>query len=121
MHTEPRRLRLACTATLVAALIAGASAPVRADDTSGRRFVCRTIVGGEIPNGQMTSPSATQLICRPVEITLKMSGGSLRTIGRTTAKTAADGPDLSHALTPEQVNDAYVRFIDQEFHIDHNS
>jgi hypothetical protein len=121
MHTQPRRLRLARAATLVAALIAAASAPVRADDTSGQRFVCRTIVGGETPNAQMTAASATQLICRPIEITLKMSGGSLRTIGRTTAKTAADGPDLSQALTPEQVNDAYVRFIDQEFHIDHNS
>ncbi len=89
--------------------------------TTGQRFICRTIAGGETPNAQMTASSSTQLICRPVTIVLKMSAGSLRTIGHTTATSTLDGPDLSHALTPEQVNDAYVKFIDQEFHVDHSS
>jgi len=50
-----------------------------------------------------------------------MSGGSLRTIGQTTACSISAGPDLSNALTPQQINDAYVRFIEQTFHIDHTS
>jgi hypothetical protein len=121
MHIQSRRPRLALAATLTITLSATALAAARADDAAAQRFICRTIATGETPNAQMTANSSTQLICRPVQIELKMSGGSLRTIGHTTAKSAPDGPDLSHALTPEQVNDAYVRFIDQEFHIDHNS
>jgi hypothetical protein len=119
MHS--RGLRLALAATLTTTLVAGRLAMAQADDTVGRRFICRAIASGETPNAQMTANSSTQLICRPVQIQLKMSGGSLRTIGQTTAKSAPDGPDLSQALTPEQVNDAYVKFIDREFHIDHNS
>jgi|HubBroStandDraft_2_1064218.scaffolds.fasta_scaffold454440_1 hypothetical protein len=121
MYMQLRRLRLALAATLTTTLIAGMLAMARADDTVGQRFICRAIAIGETPNAQMTADSSTQLVCRPVQIQLKMSGGSLRTIGHATAKSAPDGPDLSHALTPEQVNDAYVKFIDQEFHIDHNS
>jgi hypothetical protein len=121
MRTQSRRARFALTAPLMAALVAGAFAAARADDTPGQRFICRTIASGETPNAQMTAASSTQLICRPVTIALKMSGGTLRTIGWTTAKSVPDGPDLSRALTAGQVNDAYVKFIDQEFHIDHSS
>jgi len=35
--------------------------------------------------------------------------------------TVLTGPDLSKALTPQQINDAYVKFIEQTFHIDHTS
>jgi hypothetical protein len=121
MRTLSRRVRFTLTAPLVATLVAGAFAAGRADDSPGERYICRAIATGETPNARMTADRSTQLLCRPVEMTLKMSGGNLRTIGRTTAKSAPDGPDLSHALTPEQVNDAYVTFIDEEFHIDHNS
>ncbi len=120
MHTRMRRPQFALTISLAAGLIAGAFATALADDTAGQRFICRAIAVGETPNAQMTV-SSTQLICRPVTLILKLCGGNIRTIGHVTAKSEPDGPDLSHALTPGQVNDAYVKFIDQEFHIDHNS
>ncbi len=121
MCTQSRPGRLALTAMMTTMLAAGACAAAHADDTPDQRFICRAIATGETPNAQMTANSSTQLVCRPVTVVLKMSGGTLRTIGHTTAKSVPDGPDLSHALTAEQVNDAYVKFIDQEFHIDHSS
>jgi hypothetical protein len=111
-------------ATLMAGALFAAPAVTRADDTqAGTTYVCRPSATDETPNAKMMAATNTALVCRPVELTLHMSGGNLRTIGQTTAKPAnvVTGPDLSKALTPQQINDAYVRFIEQTFHIDHTS
>ena len=66
----------------------------------------------------MTAGSDTTLECRAVSMQLKMSDGSMHTIGRVTAKPNT-GPDLSKALTPQQVNDAWVKWTDAMFHVTH--
>jgi len=109
------------TASLVATQAAGTltTTLTRAEEQP-TMYVCRTSAAGETPNAKMMAGPA-ELTCRPVSLLLKMSGGSLRTIGQTTARSISAGPDLSNALTPQQINDAYVRFIEQTFHIDHTS
>jgi hypothetical protein len=124
MATSARRSTVVLVAASLVTMVAATAlvfAPARADDvSSGTQYVCRAITTGETPNAQMMA-GAPRLICRPVNIVLKMSRGSLRTIGSATANTTASGPDISKALTPQQINDAYVKFIEQTFHIDHTS
>jgi hypothetical protein len=105
--------------TVLAVALAALSVRVKAaDDASGSMFMCRPAAAGETSNARMTANSDTALECREVSMKLKMSDGSMRTIGRVTAKTN-DGPDLSKALTPQQVNDAWVKWIDAMFHVTH--
>jgi hypothetical protein len=108
-------------ASLVATLAAGVRTAsfTRAAEPPAM-YVCRTAAAGEKANANMTAGPA-ELVCRRVSLMLKMSGGSLRTIGHATATSDPGGPDLRKALTPQQVNDAYVKFIEQTFHIDHTS
>lgn len=111
-------------ATLVVGAVFASPAVTRADDTQpGTTYVCRPSASDETPNAKMTAATNTTLVCRPIELALRMSGGGLRTIGQTTARPAniLTGPDLSKALTPQQINDAYVKFIEETFHIDHTS
>ena len=125
MKNRPNQATLALAppliATLMAAALLGAPAIARADDTQeGTTYVCRPSASDETPNAKMTSATSTALICRPITLTLHMSGGTMRTIGQVTAKSSnvLTGPDLSKALTPQQINDAYIKFIEQTFHID---
>jgi len=119
-------LRPAATAApLVAALavvsLSAFPAPaLAADDQPSMTYVCRPAIAGEFPNAQMTANGDEALTCRPVGIALKMSNGSLRIIGRTDAQTRT-GPDLSKALTPGQINDAWVKYIEKTFNIQHTS
>jgi hypothetical protein len=66
------------------------------DAQPGTTYVCRPSASDETPNAKMTAATSTS---------------GLRTIGQTNRE----------ALTPQQINDAYVRFIEQTFHIDHTS
>lgn len=127
MKHRPNQFILAAApivATLVAGAVFAAPAISRADDAQpGTTYVCRPSASDETPNAKMTAATSTTLVCRPIELTLRMSGGGLRTIGQATARPAnlLSGPDLSKALTPQQINDAYVKFIEETFHIDHTS
>jgi|SRR5580658_486407 hypothetical protein len=123
MHKQIHRSPFAIAAAVVGILGAGAliavPAAIRAADSgSSDMYVCRQAMSGETATAKMMS-SSTTLVCRPVSLTLKMSSGTMRTIGRVGSKPW--GPDLSKALTPQQMNDAYVKFIEQTFHIDHTS
>ena len=121
MATRNRGINLLSTAPVVAAVIVGAlgALPARtqaADGQPGAMYVCRAAIDGENGNAQMTSGAGTTLVCRQVSATLKMSSGALKTIGRVTA-TSSNGPDLSNAITPGQINDAWVKYFAETFHI----
>ena len=90
-----------------------------ADTANGAMYVCRAVGGSETGNAQMMGTTQTSLVCRQVNIALKMSNGTLRTIG-SAGSHAPTGPDLAGALTSGQVNDAWARFVMSTFHVEHS-
>ena len=80
-------------------------------------LICRPALASETANATMTK-SSTQLVCEPFAVSMRMSDGSMKTIGSTTAKASA-GPDFSGALTAQQSNAAYNKWVMQTFHIEH--
>ena len=110
---------------LITTFIAGAlgTLAVRtmaADTPPDSVFICHAVTGSETSNARMTASSDTALECRAVSMKLKMSNGSMRTIGQVTAKSNS-GPELSQALTPAQVNDAWIKWLDMQFNTEHGS
>jgi hypothetical protein len=104
-------------AGLIAALAANLPAPVRAaDEASTMEYICRPVVAGETGNAKMTAASETTLKCKPVSLALKMSTGTMHMIGHVTA-TSPTGPNYTGALTPAQLNDAWVKYIEETFHV----
>jgi hypothetical protein len=104
-------------AGIVSALAAALPAPARAADApSSMMYICRPVVGTETGNAKMTAASETALECKPVSLKLKMSTGTMETIGHVSA-TSPTGPNYSGALTPAQINDAWVKYIEQTFHV----
>lgn len=84
-------------------------------DQAAERWVCRRAPDASAQNAAMADAGRTALICRPLRIEARMmSDSSMVRIGSTRAKTAADGPDLSNALTPAQINDAWARFVQRQ-------
>ncbi|GAC1426654.1 MAG: hypothetical protein NVSMB5_21260 [Candidatus Velthaea sp.] len=76
--------------------------------------VCRVAKSGEKINARMVN-RATSLVCKPID-----PQGSMATIAMVKAKSPSKfGPNLSAALTPDQVNRAWQRYIDKTFMIDH--
>ena len=124
MKATRRELSLrTVTALLAAIVVAGtlATLAVRAraaDTVSDAVYVCRPTASGETANAKMTAGSSVSLACHLVSMRLKMSDGSLVTIGRVSAN-ARPGPDISKGLTPQQVNDAWVKWLDDMFHVTH--
>ena len=85
------------------------------DDQAAERWVCRRATDASTQNAAMADAAHTALICRPLRIEARMmSNSSMVRIGSTRAKAAADGPDLSNALSPAQINDAWVRFVQKQ-------
>lgn len=120
MQHLPQRAGIA--ASLVALLaVAGFAVTTARADTPPTMYVCRTIEAGETANAKMMASGGPTLVCRPETIELHMSGGSMKTIGRVMSekRDILTGPDLSKALTPQQINDAYVKFIQEAFNISH--
>ncbi|HEX3463195.1 MAG TPA: hypothetical protein VHS78_03965 [Candidatus Elarobacter sp.] len=62
-------------------------------------MVCRPAAAGEKPTATMMGGSKTALVCKSVAMDKMMKKGS--------------GPDLSHALSAEQVDAAWRQFIQQ--------
>ena len=60
-------------------------------------MVCRPAAAGEKPSAMMTGAAKTGLVCKPVAMEKMMKKGS--------------GPDLSHALSAEQVDAAWRAFV----------
>ena len=50
-------------------------------------------------------------------VSMRMNDGSMKMIGAVTSK-ALPGPDFSHALTPQQVNQAYNAWLERALDID---
>jgi hypothetical protein len=125
MHAHVHRATFAAATPVLVAMLAAAilTPTVTRADEPPTMYVCRTAATDENSNAKMTAATSTALICRPTTIELKMSSGAMREIGRTssTPRNLLTGPDISKDLTPQQVNDAYVKFIQETFHIDHTS
>jgi hypothetical protein len=79
-------------------------------------LVCRPALANEAASAKMVA-SATLLVCRPLAISMRMSDGSMKTIGSAAVK-PQPGPDFSKALTAEQINEAYNRWVERTLHID---
>ena len=84
-------------------------------DQAADRWVCRRAADPKDQNAAMADADKTALVCRPLRIEARMmSSNTMVRIGSTRAKAAADGPDLSQALTPAQINDAWARFVQRQ-------
>jgi len=81
-------------------------------------LLCRPALANETAVAKMVE-SSTTLVCKPFAVRMRMRDGSMKVIGNAAAK-AQPGPDLSGALTPQQVNAACVRWIEETFHVDHS-
>ena len=89
-------------------------APLTADQAA-ERWVCRRAPDATTQNATMGDAAGTALVCRPLRIEARMmTDSTMVRIGSTRAKPAADGPDLSNALTPAQINDAWARFVQRQ-------
>ena len=110
---------LAVTLSVLAAMLASAQSAPAQTSSSMATLVCRPAASDETATAKMVGSGQT-LICRPLEMTLKMSDGSVRTIGEA-KPTNASGPDLKNALTPKAINDAWVEYLTKTFNITHSS
>ena len=84
-------------------------------DEASERWVCRRAADATTQNATMADAGHTALICRPLRIEARMMADSTMVrIGSTRAKPSAEGPDLTNALTPAQINDAWARFVQRQ-------
>ncbi len=97
------------------AVLASTGAIANASDDM-TTMVCREAHAGEKPTAKMVG-SSTALVCKPFAVSMKMSDGKLKTIGSVRVK-AASGPDLTGALTADQINAAYVKWLEARLSID---
>jgi hypothetical protein len=104
-------------AAVVSAVAVALPAPARAADEPAMMYICRPVASGEAGNAKMTAASETALKCKPVGLKLKMSTGTMETIGHVSV-TSSSGPNYSGALTPAQINDAWVKYIEATFHVE---
>jgi hypothetical protein len=111
-------------ASLVAAssvALAATSAPFAAEADGEvptmSTFVCRESLPNEMPTAKMMD-SATTLVCRPIAVAIRGDDGKMRTIGNVMAKPVS-APDFSKALTPQETDDAYTRWLEKFLNIDH--
>lgn len=79
-------------------------------------MICRPAQSGETANAA-TIGTTTELVCEPFAMSMRMSDGTMMTIGNVTVK-ANPGPDFSGALTAQQAKAAYNKWVLQTFHID---
>ena len=124
--TKPIR-SLGCRAAIVSILVspvgiaaigsmAGAQSASRVPMSA--TYICRPALPGEPVSATMMKTS-TSLVCRPLAVEVRMQDGSMKTIGTVSVK-ANQGPDFSHALTPQQIDDAWASWMIKTFHIDHS-
>jgi hypothetical protein len=111
--------RTALVLTLSVTLVARSApfaAGADAEAPTMSTFVCRASLPQETPTAKMMD-SSTTLVCRPIAVAVRGGDGKLRTIGNVTAK-PVPGPDLSQALTPQQVDTTYMRWLEKFLNID---
>jgi hypothetical protein len=102
----------------IALAVLGTTVWAQAQSMAGKpaTMICRPAIAGEAAAAKMID-GGTLLVCRPFAVAMHMDNGSLKTIGSVTAK-AMPGPDFSHALTPQQFNEAYNRWLEKALKID---
>jgi len=79
-------------------------------------YICRPAQAGETATATMVGSSA-KLECRPFAVSMRSSDGSMKTIGNMQTK-PQQGPDLSHALTAQQIQDACASWLNRVLKID---
>lgn len=72
-------------------------------------YICRPAETGETATATMTA-GATKLECRSFAVAMRRGDGTLKTIGSLTVR-PQPGPDLSHALTAQQIQDACAAWL----------
>ncbi len=113
-----RNLGLAMLSSLVTVVATQgvASAQSTPAPTPYATLVCRAARTGEQPNAMMVA-NTTPLLCKTID-----PRGSMKTIATVEAKTPRElGPNLSMALSSQQTNDAWERYLQQTFNIDRSS
>jgi hypothetical protein len=104
-------------AFVAGALVFAGHSPARAQDSpaasdrSSERWICRRADSSAKANATMTAPATIQLQCRSVEIVMRPGGAGMTVIGSVHASSRLVAPAYSSALTPAQVNDAWMTFI----------
>jgi hypothetical protein len=111
---------IAITLTLIGTLSSAATAATMPDDKTDATLICRPASKTEHANASIKDPAA-DLVCKPFSIAMKMSDGTMHVIGSATASSAQIGPDISRAITPQQVNDTWVNYLESTFRISHSS
>jgi hypothetical protein len=114
--TPTLRVIAASLVVTLAAALAALTLQARAADEATATYICRPAAAGGPSNAKMTAGATLE--CHVVSMALKMSNGKMETIGQASSH-MEHGPDLSHALTPGQINDAYVKWIEAMFNITH--
>lgn len=72
-------------------------------------YICRPAETGETPTATM-SAGATKLECRSFAVAMRRGDGTTKLIGSSTVR-PQPGPDLSHALTAQQIQDACAAWL----------
>jgi hypothetical protein len=116
---NPRAMLLAFAAG--SALLLGRQMPTNAQTTAlspeeaSARWVCRQSGDTLTHNAAMNDAQHTLLTCMPLHIEARMSDNTIVRIGNARSDPAT-GPDLSHALSADQINDAWLRFVMTQLH-----
>ena len=100
----------------VAASNSISSAQTPAPASTVATYICRPAQAGEKATATMAD-SATKLECRPFAVSMRMGDGSTKIIGNAQTK-PQQGPDLSHALTADQIREACAAWLYRVLKID---
>jgi hypothetical protein len=97
---------------LVCAVHAPSSAQTAgASDQSADRWICRRAESSTKSNATMNQPETIQLQCKSIKIVMRPDGSDMMVIGSVHATSRLVAPSYSSALTPAQINDAWMTFI----------
>jgi len=102
--------------TALAASSASSSAETTSSTSTLATYICRPAQAGETATATMAA-TATKLECRPFAVSMRLADGSMKTIGNTGTK-PQPGPDFSHALTPQQIEEACTTWLNRVLKID---
>jgi hypothetical protein len=114
-------LRSLGSAAALGAVLASAAPAFAADAMSGAMagpskeatYVCRPAASAEKPSAMM---GTTALVCKPIAVAVHMSDGKTHMMGNAMVKTPASTPSVT-GLTTMQLNDAYAKFLQEEFSV----
>jgi len=112
----PRRVALLAFSVALASSSTTLNAQTTTQTSKLATYICRPAQPDETATATMAS-GAMKLECRPFAVNMRMSDGSMKTIGNTTVK-PQPGPDLSHALTAQQIQEACVAWLYQVLKIE---